>query len=75
MPRFNVKRPADGYWACFSTIVDDYITDFMPEDEYQAFREEEYGKSAGPLSQANQMTYEEAEYQRFIHKEDGRTEP
>ena len=70
MPRYNVQRPSDGKWACFSSIVDDYITDFMPENEYQAWREEEYGRQAGPLREANQMTYEKAEYERFRNKED-----
>ena len=70
MPRYNVQRPSDGKWACFSSIVDDYITDFMPESEYQAWREEEYGRQAGPLREANQMSYEEAEYKRFRNKED-----
>ena len=60
MARYNVQRPQDGYWACFSAVVDDYITDFMPEDQYQAWREKEYGNQAGPLTEASKMTYEEA---------------
>lgn len=70
MPRYNVQRPSDGKWACYSSIVEDYITDFMPEDEYQEWREIEYGKQAGPLRETNQMKYEDAEYQRFKSKED-----
>jgi hypothetical protein len=70
MPRYNVQRPSDGKWACYSSIVEDYITDFMPEDEYQEWREIEYGKHAGPLRETNQMTYEDTEYQRFKSKED-----
>lgn len=68
MPRYNVHRPSDGKWACFSSVVDDYITDFMPEDEYQRWREHEYGKSAGPIKEANQMTYQKAEYARALNK-------
>jgi len=71
MPRYNVQRPSDGKWACYSSIVEDYITDFMPEDEYQEWREIEYGKQAGPMREANQMKYEDAEYKRFLNKEDG----
>lgn len=71
MARYNVQRPSDGKWACYSSIVEDYITDFMPEDEYQEWREIEYGKQAGPLRETNQMKYEDAEYKRFLNKEDG----
>lgn len=69
MPRYNVQRPADGKWACFSTVVEDYVTEFMPEPDYQKWRESEYGKQAGALKDANQMDYKEAEYQRFLNKE------
>ena len=68
MARYNVQRPQDGYWACFSAVVDDYITDFMPEDQYQSWREKEYGNQAGPLTEANKMAYEEAERTRGIQR-------
>jgi hypothetical protein len=48
MPRYNVKNNK-GEWACFSSIVDDFITDFMPKDEYEKWRKEEYGKDRKPL--------------------------
>lgn len=61
VPRFNVQRPSDKKWACFSTVIDDYITPFMSENEYQEWRETQYGKYVGPISDANQMTYNLAE--------------
>ena len=64
MPRYNVKRPSDGKWACYSTVVDDYVTDFMDEPDYRAWREKEYGRQAGPLENANRMEYAEAERAR-----------
>lgn len=47
MPRFNVE--ADGKWACFSSIPDEFITPFMP-------REEQYGAENVPIEQANQKS-------------------
>ena len=59
MPRYNVQNK-NGEWACFSTIVDDFITEFMPRNEYQAWREREYGIHCGEIEDANLMSYEEA---------------
>lgn len=51
MPRFNVE--ADGKWACFSSIPDEFITPFMPREEYEKWREEQYGAENVPIEQAN----------------------
>lgn len=61
MPRFNVQHPVTKEWRCFSTIVDDYVTDWMDEERYQKWREYEYGRQAGEIRDANLMDYEEAE--------------
>lgn len=66
MPRFNVQHPVTKKWATFSTICDDYITDWMEEQDYLRWRFEEYGRSAGDLYSANQMSYEEAEERRMF---------
>ena len=58
MPRFNVE--ADGKWACFSGISEEFITPFMPRPEYEKWREEEYGAENVPIEQANQKTLAEA---------------
>lgn len=60
MPRFNVQRP-DGMWAAFSTVVDDYITDWMTEQDFEAWRAKEYGESRCPLKDTNKLSYEVAE--------------
>ena len=60
MPRYNVNKPNTDLWACFSTIIDDFITDFMPRTEYQTWREREYGIHCGEIESANLMDYEEA---------------
>ena len=61
MPRFNVQHPVTKEWRCFSTIVDDYVTDWMDEERYQRWRLEQYGKQAGEIRDANLMDYEDAE--------------
>lgn len=61
MPRFNVQHPQTKEWRCFSSIVDNWVTDWMPEDEYEAWRRNEYGCHCGSVHEANQMTLEEAE--------------
>ena len=61
MPRYNVQHPTTKKWRCFSSIVDDWITEWMDEEKYQKWRIEEYGKQAGELRKANKMSLEEAE--------------
>lgn len=57
MPRYNVCY--DGKWACYSSIVDDFITEFMPIKEYELWRRFEYGNEKKPLDQ-NSMNINEA---------------
>ena len=54
MPRFNVE--VDGEWACFSTISENFITPFMPLEEYEKWRSEQYGLHKEPLETANRMS-------------------
>ena len=61
MPRYNVQHPVTKEWRCFSSIVDDWLTDWMNEERYQKWREAEYGRQAGPIREANKMSLEEAE--------------
>lgn len=58
MPRFNVEH--EGKWACFSSIIDDFITPFMPLDEYEKWRWFQYGRDVTDLNKANKMSYKEA---------------
>lgn len=57
MPRYNVCY--DGKWACYSSIVDDFITPFMALDGYEKWRSKEYGHEKKPLDQ-NSMNINEA---------------
>lgn len=61
MPRYNVQHPITKEWRCFSSIVDDWVTDWMDEERYQKWREYEYGRRAGAIREANQMCLKEAE--------------
>ena len=58
MPRFNVE--SDGKWACFSSVPDEFITPFMTREEYEKWREEQYGAENIPIEQANQKTLADA---------------
>lgn len=68
MPRFNVQHPVTKEWRCFSSVVDDYVTDWMDEERYQKWREHEYGRNAGPIREANLMSCEEAEEKIALRK-------
>lgn len=64
MPRFNVE--ADGLWACYSTIVDGFVTPFMPKADYEQWRQGEYGKGCGLAEDANRMTLAKALWKMSI---------
>ena len=71
MPRYNVQHPETKMWRCFSSIVDDYITDWMDEKRYERWRKRQYGINCGPVREANIMTYEDAEETiRRMHGDD-----
>ena len=61
MSRFNVQNPETKEWRCFSTIVDDWVTDWMDEERYEFWRRYEYGAHCGSVYEANQMTLEAVE--------------
>jgi len=67
MPRFNVQHPVTKEWRCFSTVIDDYVTDWMDEESYQKWRLGQYGELAGEIRDGNLMDYEEAD-QRIVDR-------
>lgn len=68
MPRYNIKCP-NGNWRIFSTVVNDFITDEMTDEEFIRWRLEEYGEQGGPVEESlkfintgsglNSMSYNE----------------
>lgn len=63
MPRYNVKY--NDMWACFSTITDGFITEFMDKFEYEKWRKYQYGKQTfqpTPAKNCNIMTMKEASF-------------
>lgn len=59
MARYNVNH--NNKWACFSTIVDDFVTEFMCKEDYEKWRKIEYGlKDYEPAEKCNIMTIDEA---------------
>ena len=58
MPRYNVYY--NGKWACFSSIIDAFITSFSDKETYEQWRKEEYGiKNYKPAEQCNMMNMKE----------------
>ena len=68
MPKFNVEH--NGKWACFSSIVDTFITEFMPLEEYEKWRDLEYGRQKTCLNRANKMDIEETVLHMMANKSD-----
>ena len=68
MPRYNVE--ADGKWACFSTVVDDFITKFMERKDYEEWRQNQYGVSNVPIEHANNMSLAKALFCLSLNKKD-----
>lgn len=68
MPRYNVE--ANGKWACFSTVVDDFITPFMERKDYEEWRRDQYGVSSVPIEQANNMPLARALFCLSLNKKD-----
>ncbi len=59
MPRYNVNH--DNKWACFTSISDGFITQFMEKSDYEEWRKIEYGISDyRPAEQCNMMTVKDA---------------
>lgn len=69
MPRYNIKCPS-GNWRIFSTVVNDFITNEMTNEEFINWRLEEYGEQGGSVEESlkfintgsglNSMSYNEA---------------
>ena len=37
MSRLNIQHPITKQWRCFSTTVDNWVSDWMPEEQYKEF--------------------------------------
>lgn len=68
MPRFNVEL--DGKWACYSGISDEFITPFMTLEEFEKWRDEEYGRQKIALKETNRMTFSEAVWNMCFYRDD-----
>ncbi|HZK71038.1 MAG TPA: hypothetical protein VFD03_05890 [Clostridia bacterium] len=58
MPRYNVNYK--NKWACFSSVVDGFVSKFMDGEDYDAWRKCQYGNEYIPIEHSNQMTMKEA---------------
>ena len=46
MGRCNIQNPNDGKWRCWSTIVDDWVSEWMAEADYKQWLVDEATRSA-----------------------------
>ena len=61
MPRFNVEHK--GKWACFSGIVDEFITEFSSKEKHEEWRILEYGRcNYQPTEECNMKTLEDCAF-------------
>jgi hypothetical protein len=66
LARYNVKYK--GKWACFSSVVDGFITKFTEKSKYEEWRLQEYGRANyEPAEQCNMMSMAEAVYSRRLN--------
>lgn len=61
MPRYNVENPKTKKWRCYSSVTNEWLTDWMDKKSYQLWRNKEYGRGCGPLNESNLMSLQEAE--------------
>lgn len=71
MPRYNVEYK--GRWACFSSIVDDFISSFMNQNDYEEWRKNEYGKDYSPLGKCNMATIHDATWSIRLNRTHDKT--
>lgn len=68
MPRYNVEY--NGRCACFSGIVDDFITGFMDRPTYEVWCRLEYSRSKClPLEKSKRLTIQEAATTLCLNKD------
>jgi hypothetical protein len=61
MPRYNVNH--NDKWACFSSIVDGFITPFMDKSDYESWRKFQYGSlDYRPIEECNCITIQKATF-------------
>ena len=73
MPRYNIKHPETKMWRCYSSVVDDWISDWMTEGDYKQWLiDEEIGRikldlERNGIRESNWYSVEEIEYIRQLN--------
>jgi len=72
MPRYNVEYK--GKWACFSSVSDGFVSEFMDKSDYEAWRVKEYSSrdyNPKPAEQCNRMSIGEAVFSASLNRDRG----
>lgn len=46
MPRMNIQHPITKQWRCFSTEIDNWVSEWLPEEKYKEWLIQEAAKQA-----------------------------
>lgn len=59
-PRYCVQHPTTKMWRCFSTFVEDWVTEWMPADQYRSWWDATHPHSAPGERAFDEMPYSTA---------------
>ena len=72
MPRYNIKHPKTKMWRCYSSVVDDWVSDWMSEEDYKKWLiQEEIDRMNEDFEhfgiREGYITFEECEYRNQLN--------
>ena len=74
MGRCNIKHPQTSEWRCWSTIVNNWVSEWMPEEDYkqwlvdEAARIEQEDIEKFGIKESNIQTYDECVYELALEE-------
>lgn len=71
MPHCDIQHPETKKWRCYSTIVDDWISNWLSEKDYKEWKTyyDNYDEERdGPITQSKLYSFEEIAYDFALKK-------
>ena len=74
MGRLNIKHPKTGLYRCWSTVVDDWVSEWLSEEDYKQWLIEEainqlkYDLDQFGIKVSLNMSYDELQYKKLLHE-------
>jgi len=66
MPRFDVEHK--GKWACFSSISDGFVSEFMDREKYEKWKRIQYGRNYRLMNESNIKTMKEVLFSIHLNR-------